>query len=89
MKQNCRAISALIINDVIENQKSLLEILPKYQDLPSYDQNKALIHEIVYGSLRYYLELQTQINTFLKQKIKKKQRGASKCVWGAPPRKGS
>ncbi|MFK5986277.1 MAG: 16S rRNA (cytosine(967)-C(5))-methyltransferase RsmB [Pseudomonadota bacterium] len=61
-----RAIAAQVIREVHFQQRSLSTVLPQYQQKMDANQ-QAFVQQICYGSLRWFLKLETRLKKLLKK----------------------
>ena len=74
-----RALAAQTIRQVVNDGKSLAELMPLAQQKFDDSRDKALLKEIVYGVLRHYRRLSALRDQLLSQKLKEPN-GALGCL---------
>lgn len=67
-----RLIATQIIEEIIEEKTTLTTALRNNSRFQKSGNDKALIQEIIYGSFRWYIELDYLLNQLLEKKIKRK-----------------
>lgn len=67
-----RLIATQIIKQIIEEGTTLSNILRNNKPFLQAGNDKALIQEMCYGSLRWYIQLEHILNQLLEKRIKKK-----------------
>lgn len=70
MKQNVRALAAIILAEVIEQKRSLPEVVSKH--IPEDYAQRPLLFELCYGTLRWYYLLRALANELLLKPLPKK-----------------
>lgn len=69
--RNARACAAQVIADVVQHGRSLSDLLPRAQQAVA-ENERALLAELCYGSLRYFYELDALASQLLQQPPKEK-----------------
>ncbi len=73
MKISCRGIAVGVLQEVVDQQRSLNVVLKEAQQkLP--DEQQAFLSELTYGSLRWLLQLQFLLGKLLHKPLKSKDR---------------
>jgi 16S rRNA (cytosine967-C5)-methyltransferase len=67
-----RLITCQIIEQIVEEKMTLSRALQNSDAFQNAGKDKALIQEIVYGTFRWYIQLEHILNQLLEKKIKKK-----------------
>lgn len=70
MELNVRAVACQTLHDVVIGQKSLAALLPEAMKRVS-DKDKGLLQEIVFGTCRWYFDLEALHNKHLKKRLSK------------------
>ena len=69
-----RVITIKIIEEVFEKKLPLKIIIDKNKSIKKVGRDKALIKEILFGTLRWYIQLEYILNQLVEKPLKKKDR---------------
>ena len=72
MTKDARAVAARVLVQVVDEGRSLTDVLPEYLKTIQDARQRALIQEISYGTLRWYYRLDSLLGQLLRKPLKKK-----------------